>query len=268
LQKDLNKNCNIVINDFWSKQSYEKIFKSKLILKPKVITAIGMFYDLEDPSKFIKNVADVLHDDGIFVAQLMCLHSMLEENDLGNICHEHLEFYSYRSLKYLFEKNGLKIFRITKNNVNGGSYRIYCKKNIKKSVSYKEKTSLKDVQNFIKRIKKNKDTFLNFFKMCLKKEKKVFLYGASTKGNTLLQYYKLNSSHIKYAAERSPEKWGKYTIGTGIKIISENEARQLNPDYFFVMPYAFIDEFIKREKKWIKKGGEFILPYPKFKLVK
>ena len=104
--------------------------------------------------------------------------------------------------------------------------------------------------------------------MCLKKEKKVFLYGASTKGNTLLQYYKLNRSHIKYAAERSPEKWGKYTIGTGIKIISENEARQLNPDYFFVMPYAFIDEFIKREKKWIKKGGEFILPYPKFKLVK
>lgn len=268
LQKDLNKNCNIVINDFWSKESYEKIFKSKSILKPKVITAIGMFYDLEDPSKFIKDAADILHDDGIFVAQLMCLHSMLEENDLGNICHEHLEFYSYSSLKYLFEKNGLKIFRITKNNVNGGSYRIYCKKNIKKSVSYKEKTSLKDVQNFIKRIKKNKDTFLNFFKMCLKKEKKVFLYGASTKGNTLLQYYKLNSSHIKYAAERSPEKWGKYTIGTGIKIISENEARQLNPDYFFVMPYAFIDEFIKREKKWIKKGGEFILPYPKFKLVK
>jgi NDP-4-keto-2,6-dideoxyhexose 3-C-methyltransferase len=154
LQKDLKKNCDFVINDFWSRKAYEKIFKRKLTVKPKVITAIGMFYDLEDPSKFIKDAAEVLSDDGIFVAQLMCLHSMLKENDLGNICHEHLEFYSYESLKYLFEKNGLKIFKITKNNVNGGSYRIYCKKNIKKSISYKENASLKDIKLFISRIKK------------------------------------------------------------------------------------------------------------------
>jgi hypothetical protein len=82
-----------------------------------------------------------------------------------------------------------------------------------------------------------------------------------------LQYYKLNSRHIEYAADRSPEKWKKYTIGTGIKIISEMEARKLNPDYFFVMPYAFINEFVLREAKWLKSGGQFILPYPKFKFI-
>tara|TARA_B110000037_G_C17124208_1_gene507263 strand:- start:4767 stop:5984 length:1218 start_codon:yes stop_codon:yes gene_type:complete len=268
LQKDLKKNCDFVINDFWSKKSYEKNFKHKLTVKPKVITAIGMFYDLEDPSKFIKDAAEVLSDDGIFVAQLMCLHSMLKENDLGNICHEHLEFYSYDSLKYLFEKNGLKIFKITKNNVNGGSYRIYCKKNIKKSISYRESTGLKDIKEFINRIEKNRETFLNFFNKSIKENKKIFLYGASTKGNTLLQYYKLDHTHIQFAAERSPEKWGKYTIGSGVKIISETEARKLNPNYFFVMPYSFINEFVLREKKWLKNGGRFILPYPKFKLVK
>lgn len=267
LQKSLKKNCNFIINDFWSKKSYEKVFKNKSILKPKVITAIGMFYDLEDPSQFIKDAADILDDDGIFVAQLMCLHSMLKENDLGNICHEHLEFYSYSSLKYLFEKNGLKIFKIKKNNVNGGSYRIYCKKNISKSINYKENTSLRDIQSFIQRIKKNKKIFLEFLNKSIKKNKKIFLYGASTKGNTLLQYYKINSSHIEYAADRSPEKWKKYTIGTGIKIISEMEARKLKPDYFFVMPYAFINEFVLREAKWLKSGGQFILPYPRFKLV-
>jgi hypothetical protein len=267
LQKSLKKNCNFIINDFWSKKSYEKVFKNKSISKPKVITAIGMFYDLEDPSQFIKDAAEILDDDGVFVAQLMCLHSMLKENDLGNICHEHLEFYSYSSLKYLFEKNGLKIFKIKKNNVNGGSYRIYCKKNISKSIDYKENTSLKDIQSFIKRIKKNKKIFLDFLKKSIKKNKKIFLYGASTKGNTLLQYYKLNSRHIEYAADRSPEKWKKYTIGTGIKIISEMEARKLNPDYFFVMPYAFINEFVLREAKWLKSGGQFILPYPKFKFI-
>ena len=102
----------------------------------------------------------------------------------------------------------------------------------------------------------------------MKKGKKIFLYGASTKGNTLLQYYKLNRKLIPFAVERSPEKWGKYTIGTGIKIISESVARKMNPDYLFVMPYAFISEFKKRESAWLKKGGKFILPYPKFKIVK
>ena len=95
----------------------------------------------------------------------------------------------------------------------------------------------------------------------------MFIYGASTKGNTLLQYYGINDKLISAAAERSPEKWGKYTIGSGIKIISENRARMLKPDYFFVMPYAFIKEFIKREKIWLKNGGKFILPYPNFKIL-
>ena len=267
LQKSLKRNCDIVINDFWSKESYNKSIKNSAYLKPKIITAIGMFYDLEDPSKFIKDAADILHEDGVFVAQLMCLHSMLKENDLGNICHEHLEFYSYNSLKYLFEKNGLKIFKISKNNVNGGSYRIYCKKNIKKSVKFKEKANLRDIKDFITRIKKNRDIFKKFLIKNKKLQKKIFLYGASTKGNTLLQYYKLSKNDIEYAADRSPEKWGKYTIGTGIKIISEPKARKLNPDYFFVMPYGFINEFLIREKKWLNGGGKFLLPYPKLKVV-
>ena len=226
-----------------------------------------MFYDLENPSKFIADAAEVLDDNGVYIAQLMCLDSMLRKNDLGNICHEHLEFYSYDSLKYLFEKNGLKIFKMEENEVNGGSYRIFCKKNISKSIIYKEKTSLLDIKKFISRAEENKKKCLLFLKKALKKGKKVFVYGASTKGNTLLQYYRINEKLIKFAAERSPEKWGKYTIGSGIKIISEENARKLNPNYFFVLPYGFIKEFIKREKKWLNGGGKFILPYPKFKVL-
>ena len=120
LQKELKK---IVIIEFMISGT-QKLNKIPLKhRKLKVITAIGMFYDLEDPSKFIKDAAESLDNDGIFVAQLMCSHSMFKMNDLGNICHEHLEYYSYDSLKYLFEKNGLKIFKISENNVNGGSYR-------------------------------------------------------------------------------------------------------------------------------------------------
>ena len=266
LQNVLKKNCDYVLDDFWEAKKLEKILKKKSFKKPKVITAIGMFYDLEDPSKFISDASKVLDYNGVFIAQLMCLDSMLKKNDLGNICHEHLEFYSFESLKYLFENNGFKIFKIEFNEINGGSYRIFCKKNISKSIKFKENTSLSEIKNFIKRTKSNKKICIKFLKKELKKGKKIFLYGASTKGNTLLQYYNIDNKIISYASDRSPEKWGKYTIGSGIKIISENEARKKRPDYFFVMPYAFINEFKKRESNWLKNKGKFILPYPKFRV--
>ena len=116
-------------------------------------------------------------------------------------------------------------------------------------------------------VKKNKTETVEFIKKQNKLGKKIFLYGASTKGNTLLQYYGLSNKDTPFAAERSKSKWGKYTVGSGIKILSEKNARKLNPDYFFVMPYGFISEFIKREKKWLKGGGKFMLPYPKFKVI-
>ena len=267
LEKELKRNCNFVLNDFWSKRKLDKLISKKKLKKPKIITAIGMFYDLEDPNTFIKDAADTLDDDGIFIAQLMCLNSMVKKNDLGNICHEHIEFYSHKSLKYLFETNGLEIFKIEENEVNGGSYRIFCRKLNKGSIKLKYENVLGSVKSFYKRIKLNKIKTVRFIKKELKKNKKIFLYGASTKGNTVLQYYNLNNKIIPYAAERSPAKWGRYTVGTGIKIISEKEARKLNPDYFFVTPWGFIKEFIIREKKWRKKGGKFILPFPKFKII-
>jgi hypothetical protein len=124
------------------------------------------------------------------------------------------------------------------------------------------------MKDFARRVKINKKITTNFIDKKIKQGKKIYLYGASTKGNTVLQYYDLNQRKIPFAAERSPEKWNKYTIGTGIKIITEKMARKLNPDYFFVTPWGFIKEFIKRERKWLKKGGSFIVPFPKFKLIK
>ena len=141
------------------------------------------------------------------------------------------------------------------------------KKNIKKSIKFKEQASYKEIIKFIKRVKLNKQKTVKFIKENVKLGKKIFLYGASTKGNTLLQYYGLTNKEIPFAAERTKTKWGKFTIGSGVKIISEDKARKLNPDYFFVMPYGFINEFVKREKKWLKGGGKFILPYPNFKVL-
>ena len=198
----------------------------------------------------------------------MCLKSMIKQNDLGNICHEHIEFYSLKSLKYLFEKNGMEIFKIEENDINGGSYRIYCRKFKKGSIKLQNENVLKLMKDFVKRVKTNKEKIVKFVNKRLTENKKIYLYGASTKGNTFLQYYKLDHKKIPFAAERTPSKWGRYTIGTGIKIISEDEARKLSPDYFLVTPWAFIKEFVKREKKWLNKGGKFIVPFPKLKIIK
>lgn len=267
LTKSLKKNCKHVIDNFWSYENLFKILRKNNLAKPKIITAIGMFYDLEDPNKFIKDAALSLHDDGIFIAQLMCLKSMIEKNDIGNICHEHIEFYSLKSLKYLFENNGLEIFKIEENEINGGSYRIYCRKLLKGSIKLKKENIESMMKKFVKRSRFNKIKMNKFISNQIKNKKKVYLYGASTKGNTLLQYYNLTSKKIPFAAERSPEKWGKYTVGTGIKIISEAEARKLNPDYFLVTPWGFINEFKKRELPWLKKGGKFIVPFPKLRII-
>ena len=268
LQKILRRKSDFLIENFWDKKELYKVLLKNKLNKPKVITAIGMFYDLDEPNKFIKDAADSLHDKGIFIAQLMCLKTMIEKNDLGNICHEHIEFYSLKSLKYLFENNGLEIFKIEENDINGGSYRLYCRKYKKGSIKLKNENVLRLMKGFIKRVQENKKITMKFINKKIQEEKKIYLYGASTKGNTVLQYYGLNHKKIPLGAERSPEKWGKYTIGTGIKIISEKMARHLNPDYFFVTPWGFVKEFIRREKKWLKNGGTFIIPFPKFKLIK
>ena len=226
-----------------------------------------MFYDLEDPNKFIRDAALSLHEEGVFIAQLMCLKSMVAKNDIGNICHEHIEFYSIKSLKFLFETNGLEIFKIEENEINGGSFRIYCRKFKTGSIKLPNEDVSEMMKKFVKRVKFNKKITMNFLNKRKKEGKTIFLYGASTKGNTLLQYYGINNKLIPYAAERSPEKWNKYTVGSGIKIIDENTARKMNPDFFLVTPWGFIKEFKKREREWKKDGGKFIVPFPKMKII-
>jgi hypothetical protein len=205
---------------------------------------------------------------------------MIDPRDVGNLCHEHLEFYSIKSLCRLLDNHGLRVFDIKRNNVNGGSYRFYCchkdsvlgkierplSKERMEAVELAE-AGLDDprmYKDWFRRVEDNRDRCVDFIRGEVAKGKRVWVYGASTKGNTILQWYGLDRSVIGAAAERSPEKWLKVTVGTGIPIVSEEAARLVHPDYFFVLPYAFIDEFVAREAKWHSTGGLFIVPLPEF----
>lgn len=270
---------NVFINDFWSKEVYFKHVNQKA----KVVTAIGMFYDLEDPNKFIADIADVLHEDGVFIAQLMCLKNMLATRDIGNFAHEHLEFYSLESLERLFDKYNLEIYDLETNCVNGESYRLFIRhvgskvkaRNAKLAASRLftarlYETSYKNplfYQTLYAQMEENRKKVYDTIVSLKEQGKKVWVYGASTKGNVILQYMGLDNTLIEGAAERSPEKWGKVTVGTNIPIYSEQEARDANPDYFLVLPYAFFNEMYKRENDWVNKGGKFIIPLPEMRIV-
>jgi SAM-dependent methyltransferase len=256
------------MHDFWEYESFvEHCKKWGVPPKAKAITALGMFYDMDDPNQFVRDARKALAPGGVFIAQLMCLASMLEKNDVGNICHEHIEYYSLESLRYLFETNGLEIYKIEENEVNGGSYRLFSRHLDKGSIPFDEHFTQQDLQAFKNRIDQNRDRCVSFITEEVAKGKTVYVYGASTKGNVILQYYGLDTSLITAAAERSPEKWGKYTIGSWIPIVSEEEARAAQPDYFLVLPYAFFNEMYERESEWRSKGGKFLVPLPEFRVV-
>jgi len=263
LIKEMKKNCDVAITDFWNYEVYKNYLGNK---KAKIITAIGMFYDMEDPNQFIRDSEKALDKEGIFIAQLMTSKKMLEQNDVGNICHEHLEYYSYESLKKLFEQNGLEIFKVEENSINGGSYRLFARKYKNGSIEYPESITKQDYLKFGKRMKENKEKCVALVKKLNQGGKKVYGYGASTKGNTILQYYGFGTKDIKGIAEINKEKLGKYTVGTNIPIVHEEEAKK-HADYFLVLPYAFKDSFLEKNKDWINNGGKFIFALPKLEIV-
>lgn len=264
-----------IINDFFNYNDWQKRFQNE---KAKIITAIAMFYDLDQPNKFMADIAKCLDKKGVFAIQMSYLPLMLKINDFPNICHEHLEYYSLFSLENLLKRHGLEVFDVLLNDVNGGSFRIYIQHKGARSVNGRvlklrkseNKLSLfseKVYQNFVSRIMELRAKTKGFIESEVKKGKKVYVYGASTKGNTMLQFYDLKYPMIKAAADRNPIKWGKRTVATLIPIISEEQARSEKPDYFLILPWHFLKEFMKREENYLKSGGKFIVPLPNLKII-
>ena len=249
-------------------------------IKCKIVSSISMFYDLPDPVQFAKDIHSVLEDDGIWTCEQSYLLTMLKLNSIDTICHEHLEYYALHQIKNIADRANFKIIDVLFNDCNGGSFRIYFAK--RDSILHKENTELinKILLNESEVGIMNEQLYKNFMKNCdiqvkylkdfietiNKNNKKVYIYGASTKGNCLLQYAKLNETHIKYAVERNPKKIGKMTI-TGTEIISEETMRDSPPDYLLVLPWHFRNEIMSRETSFSSSGGQFIFPFPHFEII-
>ena len=249
-----------------------------------IITSIAMFYDLEDPIAFTKSIKSILGPEGIWIFEMSYMPTMLKMTSYDTICHEHLEYYSLAVIEAILKLSGMKIFNVTHNDINGGSLRCYATHT--NNFKYKNEQFLQNIQqmhqeefdleldtdkpykNFQDRINVHREELQTLLKKLKKEGNKIHIYGASTKGNTILQWCGIDNRIIDFAAERNPDKYGASTLGTDIPIISESESRAMDPDYYLVLPWHFKTEFVEREKETLDKGIGLIFPLPKIEIIK
>jgi len=280
IAQEIDKQTATVVQDIFPSDELLNCLQGA---KVDIVTSIAMFYDLEDPLAFAKNIKNILAPEGIWIFEMSYMPLMLKLTSYDTICHEHLEFYSLAVIEYILKKSGMKIFNATLNDINGGSLRCYATHVT--NFRYKNEQFLRNIQemhqvefdleldtdkpykNFQDRVNIHRDELSSLLKKLRAEGKKIHIYGASTKGNTILQWCGIDNKIVEYAAERSPEKFGARTIGTDIPIISEAESRKMNPDYYLVLPWHFKNEFIERERDILERGTRLIFPLPKIEII-
>jgi len=279
LFKEAEVGTTKIIHDYFNYESFEKEFGAE---RAKIITSIAMFYDLENPNKFVADVKKCLDKDGLWVIEMHYLPLMLETNGFDAIVHEHLEYYSMESLKNLLKIHDMEPFDVELNGMNGGSFRIYIRhkgsslkgyegaeERLRDLEEYERTLDLNNVkvyEDFWTRIIKIKNELREFIGHEVKMGKKIFVYGASTKGNATLQFFDLDTKLIKGSADKNPDKWGKRTAGTLIPIMPPEQAAKEKPDYFLVLIWHLVDEIKSQLKDYIAEGGKLIIPFPKFEV--
>lgn len=249
-----------------------------------VVTAIAMFYDLEDPIAFARAIKESLAPTGVWIFEMSYMPLMLEMTSYDTICHEHLEYYSLATVEHILERAGLKVVNAELNSINGGSIRCFAthlenfglrrpefQQNIV-ALRRREFNMALDTdepyRHFQDRINVHREALNNLLRKIKKEGKRIHVYGASTKGNTILQWCGIDHRIIDVAAERNPDKYGAHTLGTDIPIVSEEDSRALNPDFYLVLPWHFRDEFLRRERATLERGVGMIFPLPNVEIVR
>jgi cyclopropane fatty-acyl-phospholipid synthase-like methyltransferase len=263
--------------DYFSGERFAREFGSR---KAKVITSIAMFYDLETPQQFVNDVAECLDDEGIWHFEQSYLPLMLDVTGYDTICHEHLEYYALSQVEWMLERAGLRVIDVDLNQINGGSFAVTASKahsshssNSEKIGAIKRREDQSGLRTegpyrqFRERVHDHKTKLVDLIGGITESGGKVIGYGASTKGNVMLQFCGFTPAQISCIAEVNADKFGCFTPGTLIPIVSEEKAHAMEPDYFLVMPWHFRANLLEREAGFLANGGKMIFPLPKVDIV-
>jgi len=262
--------CQYINNYF----TYDNVKGLLSVKKAKAISSIAMFYDLNDPASFVTDIRKCLRDDGAWLLELSYLPRMIQNTAYDSICHEHVAYYSLTSFLTLLKATDMRVTSLDFNDINGGSFRLVIKPGAEESPKVTQ--TLQDESNagyntpepyrlFKERVSRSKKHTTEFISQCVTDKKKVYGYGASTKGQVIMQYCGIKD--LVAIAERNKLKHDLYTPGTNVRICSEEEMREANPDFLFVFPWYFIDEFLVREIGIRNQGTTIVVPLPDFKLI-
>jgi SAM-dependent methyltransferase len=279
IANEIKGDVTLINTVFPSQQALAKLPKANM----DIVTSIAMFYDLEDPVGFAGSIKQLLRPDGIWIFEMSYLPLMLLQNSFDTICHEHLEYYSLAVIEAIVARADLRIFKAEINDINGGSIRCYaCHADNLSHGTVADREFLgrlrliefemeldteKPYAEFQNRIHRLKQELNNLMFDIRSRGERIHIYGASTKGNVLLQWYGINRGIVDCAAERNLQKVGSKTLGTDIPIVSEKESRAAKPDYYLVLPWHFKREFLEREKETIAAGTKMIFPLPEVAIV-
>ncbi len=266
-----------LIPDFFPNAEVKKAVKDS---KVKIITSIAMFYDLEDPIGFARNISACIHKEGVWHFEQSYMPSMIRLNSYDTICHEHLEFYTLYNIRYILDKADMRIIDVQMNGINGGSFAVTA---ARKDSSHRSNEALinwllqqeakmgfdtpKPFRDFEERVFKHRESLRTLIDSLCADGKKILGYGASTKGNVVLQFCNFTSAQLPAIADVNPLKYGCFTPGTHIPIVSEKDARDMKPDYYLVLPWHFKDSIVRREKEFLRTGGKLIFPFPEIEIV-
>jgi len=264
-----------LIYDYFSKETIiEKIGNKKFSL----ITAIAMFYDLEDPLLFFKDLNSLLTNEGVWAIELAYFPTMLNNLVYDQICHEHVLYPSLTDIEWLVDRSEMKILDVEFNQINGGSFLVIGSRNDSSLRPDRDKIDkiLKDevqirkeapIRKFKDRIMAHKDSVCSFFDQVGQTGGSVIGYGASTKGNIVLNYCGINCEMLPAICDSNPEKLGRRTPGSNIPIISKEKMRSLKPDYLFVLIWHFHTEILEDEAEFIQAGGKIVFSLPRLHVV-
>lgn len=264
-----------LISDFFSVQAVRKRFGGR---KAKIITSIAMFYDLEAPMDFVRQVGELLADDGVWVLEQGYMPAMLETNAYDAVCHEHLEYYGLQQIRWMTERAGLRIVDVEINKINGGSFSVMVAKAgsplksrraAVEALLRREKnlSSLRPFLAFREKTLGHREDLVAFFERAHARGKRILGYGASTKGNVILQFCGFTPADIPRIGEVNAGKFGCLTPGTHIPIVPERDVKAERPDYLLVLPWHFRDFILKKEAAYRDAGGRFLFPLPKLEVV-
>ncbi|MGK2860105.1 MAG: class I SAM-dependent methyltransferase [Thermoanaerobaculia bacterium] len=265
-----------VIDDFFSARLVQKQFPGR---KAKIITSIAMIYDLEEPLGFVREIADLLDDEGVWFFEQSHLPLLLAANTYDTICHEHLEYYALEQIRYMLERSGLRILSAETNDVNGGSIAVTACKveslhatdpGVELLLEVERNARLSEPETwdrFRRDVEAHRDELTALVDSLRAEGKSVYGYGASTKGNVLLQYCGFGPDDIVAIGEVNADKFGCVTPGTAIPIIDEKEARTRRPDVLLVLPWHFRDFIVEKERPFLESGGKLLFPLPKVEFV-